>query len=63
MLIVSELHELWSGHEYSFNSSWNMSEMRFHDVSVTTTTLMNQLEEVGIVNKEEIKVRICNSTL
>jgi hypothetical protein len=60
MLIVSEVHELLSGHEYSIHSSWNMSEMRFSDETMTTTNLMNQLEEVGIVSTEESKVRISN---
>jgi hypothetical protein len=48
MFIVSEVHELWSGHEYSFQSSRNMTQVRFDDVAMTTT-LMIQLEEVGIV--------------
>jgi hypothetical protein len=61
MLIVSEVHELLSGH--SFHSSWNMSEMRFSDVAMTTTNLMNQLEEVGIVSTEEIKVRVSNNMM
>jgi hypothetical protein len=62
MLIVSEAHEMLSGHEYSFHSSWNMSEMRFNDVAMTTN-LMNQLEEVGIVSTEEIKVRVSNNMM
>jgi hypothetical protein len=63
MLIVSEVHELLSGNEYSFHSSWNMSEMRFSDVAMTTTNLMNQLEEVGIISTEEIKVRVSNNMM
>jgi ribosomal protein S19E (S16A) len=63
MLIVPEVNELWSGHEYSFHSSGNKSEMRFHDAAMATRNLMNQLEEVGIINKEKIKVRVSNSTL
>jgi osmotically-inducible protein OsmY len=62
MLIVSEVHELLSGHEYSLHSSWNMSEMRFSDVDMTTN-LMDQLEEVGIVSTEDIKVRVSSNDI
>jgi hypothetical protein len=62
MLIVPEVNE-YSGHEYSFHSSWNKSKMRFHDVAMATGNLMNQLEEVGIISKEEFKVRVSNNAL
>jgi hypothetical protein len=63
MLIVPEVSELWSGHEYSFHSSGKKSEMRFLDVSMATRSVMNQLLEDGIINKEKIKARVSNSTL
>lgn len=46
IFIVSEVHELWCGHEYSFNSSRNMTQVRFDDVTMKTT-LMVKIEEVG----------------
>jgi len=45
MFIVSEVHELWCGHEYSFHSSRNITQVRFDDVTVKTT-LMIKIEEV-----------------
>jgi len=31
MFIVSEVHELWCGHEYSLHSSRNMTQVRFNE--------------------------------
>jgi hypothetical protein len=45
MFIVSEVHELWCGHEYSIHSSRNITQVRFDDVTVKTT-LMIKKEEV-----------------
>lgn len=47
MFTVSEVPELWSGHEYSSQSLRDMTQVRFDDV-IMTTTLMIQLEGVGI---------------
>jgi len=42
MFIVSEVHELWCGHEYSFHSSRNTTQVRFDDVTVKTTLMFKK---------------------
>jgi hypothetical protein len=46
MFIVSEVHELWCGHEYSFHSSRNITQTQvsFDDATMKRTFMIKKEE-------------------
>jgi hypothetical protein len=49
VIIVSEIHELWSSYEQPLHSSSSLMEQRPQDDITTAQDLLNQLEEVGLI--------------
>jgi hypothetical protein len=49
IMVVSEIHELWSGYEDPLHSSSSFLDVGPQDKITTTQDLLYQLEEVGLI--------------
>jgi hypothetical protein len=48
-MVVSEIHEFWSGYEEPLHSSSSFLEVRAQDKITTAQDLLYHLEEVGLI--------------